>query len=70
MYAAVLLAFLLQAEPGLQQTAAALLGGSLQALLCSVSECLEFYVGCGAIMARNQATLQTLLADLKPSLAA
>ena len=64
MYAAVLVAFLLQAQPDLQSTAVALLGGSLQGVLCSLAECLEFYVGCGAIMARNEATLRALLADL------
>ena len=64
MYAAVLLALLLQADEGTRATAADLLNGSLQGLLQPVAECFEFYVGCGAISARNATTLQTLLADI------
>ncbi len=65
MYAAVLLALLLQAEEDMRPQAAALLAGNLQSLLQPVAECLEFYVGCGAIMARNEATLRMLLADIQ-----
>lgn len=66
VYAAILLGFLVEGEPGARAAAAAALPtGTLAPVVAAVARCLAFYLTAGAITKGSETSLRRLLASLQ-----